>query len=119
MGYENDRLIGLSPDAQQVIVELFPCEFVQRRKRFVHQQDLRLDRKRSGDSHTLLHTAGKLLGIVVCKLGQIHKLQHFLCLFHTVCLRHFHDLQRHFHIFLHSAPVIKHCALEHDAIAPL
>ena len=65
MCYEKHRLVCLSPYRKHIVVELFSCELVKCRERFVHQQYVGLYRKRSCYAYSLLHTARKLSGVLV------------------------------------------------------
>ena len=48
---------------------------VQITQRLVHQQNTWLDNKSSGQSHTLLLTAGQFVGLPVCQMGDLHQFQ--------------------------------------------
>ena len=48
---------------------------IQITQRLVHQQNTWLDNKSSGQSHTLLLTAGQFVGLPVCQMGDLHQLQ--------------------------------------------
>jgi len=47
-------------NAQQFLLEHFTRLRVERRERLVHQQDIRIDRKRPHQPNALLHAAGEL-----------------------------------------------------------
>jgi hypothetical protein len=57
VGDEQDGEPGFSPQLQQLVLHLAPRERVKRRKRFVHQQHVRLHRQGAGDRNALLHAA--------------------------------------------------------------
>ena len=60
---QHDALDGqtaLLPQLQQIGSQGLGSEHVERRKRLVHQQDVRVDDKGAGKSHTLAHTARQL-----------------------------------------------------------
>ncbi|CAH0206323.1 hypothetical protein SRABI106_01646 [Rahnella aquatilis] len=61
----------------QPAAQLFTHLCVQRAKRFIQQQNLRFNRQRTGQRHTLFLTAGKLCRITVCQMAKLHHLQQF------------------------------------------
>ena len=58
-----DRDAALLPEVEQIGAQGFGGQHVEGRKRFVHQQDLRLHDQRAGETDALPHAAGELLGI--------------------------------------------------------
>ena len=48
---------------------------IQRAKGFIHQQDFRAVRQRTGDGDTLFHATGKLRGPGISKLRQLHQFE--------------------------------------------
>ena len=77
VGDEDDGLARGLPDPQQFVLQLLPGLGVQGRKRFVHQQDVRLIGEASGDGHALLHTAGQFVREAVPEPRQSHQVQEF------------------------------------------
>ena len=57
---EQHRLPRLAPDLQQLRLHELPCLRVVGGKGLIHQQHYRVCRQRSGQVHSLLHTARKL-----------------------------------------------------------
>ena len=55
---EHDGLVQLLLQFQQDGLHIRADQRVQRRKRFVHQQDIGIGGQRAGQPHTLLHPAG-------------------------------------------------------------
>ncbi len=76
MGDKQNRCAAVAPDIEQEILHLGPCLHVERRERFVHQQDLGPHRQGAGDGHALAHAAGQLIGPLVDRLGQADPRQH-------------------------------------------
>ena len=75
VGDEEAGLLILLPGLQQLGLELGAGLGVQGAEGLVHEQHLGIRRIGPGDGYPLLHAAGKLLGIVVRKLGQVHLFQ--------------------------------------------
>ena len=73
---------------------------IERGKRFVQQQDFGLCHKRSSQSHTLLLTAGQLIDVAVCKLGDLHLLEPLFRALSTFVFANTPHLKRKLHIFL-------------------
>ena len=57
------RHLLAQPQFEQFTAQVFSGEDVKRGKGFVHEQDFRFDDQRAGETHTLFHAAGELLGI--------------------------------------------------------
>jgi hypothetical protein len=62
---DDDRDADSCPKVQQLEIETISSEFIQRAKRLIHQEYLRIDRQRSSDGHTLLHPARQLVRVLV------------------------------------------------------
>ncbi|MNI30934.1 hypothetical protein D3C73_847960 [compost metagenome] len=58
MGDEDDGALLLGLQADQFALHFAADQWVQRRKRLVHQQDGRVVGQRTGQAHSLLHAAG-------------------------------------------------------------
>ena len=72
-----DRLLGLLPDAQHLTLHHAPGQRVERRQRLVHQQDLRVDGKRTGDLEALAHTTRGVTRVVPGEDVELHQAQQF------------------------------------------
>ena len=59
----------------QLQLEVIACLSVQRRERFVHQQDVRLDRKSAGELSALLHTTRQFVDVRAVEPRQVHQRQ--------------------------------------------
>src|SRR5680860_74419 len=57
VGDENDRLARLVPDVEHLGLHVLPGHLVKSAERFIHEQERRTERKRSGNRDTLLHPA--------------------------------------------------------------
>ena len=78
MGDEDNRFLRLRPDAQELKLHEIPGLGIQGRERLVHQEDARIHRQSPGQVDSLLHAAGKLVGIVVFEAGQADQFEIFL-----------------------------------------
>ena len=67
-----------APDAQELELHEVPGLGVQRGERLIHQQDARIHRQSAGQVDSLLHPAGKLVGIVVFEAGETYQFEIFL-----------------------------------------
>ena len=65
MGDEQHGEFGFFPELQQLVLAGPPRQRVERRERFVHQQDVGLHRHAAGDGDALLHAAGQRVRIAV------------------------------------------------------
>ncbi|MNI44240.1 hypothetical protein D3C73_986060 [compost metagenome] len=72
---EHDGLVQLGLQLQQLVLHFAADERVQRRERFVHQQDFGISGQRARQAHALLHAAGQLVRILVFETGQAHLFQ--------------------------------------------
>ena len=75
MGDEEGGLVHMGRKLQELVLQLPPDQRIKRREGFVHQQDFRVCGQSAGETHTLLHAAGQLVGIVVDPSSQIHRFQ--------------------------------------------
>ena len=66
---------SLLPDAQQFELQNLACLRVDRCKRLIHQQDIRLDGECASKTAPLLHAAGKVAGVAGAKLRQAGEAQ--------------------------------------------
>src|SRR6516165_10651574 len=63
MRHEDDGLATVLPDAQELEVQPFAREFVDRPKRLIHQDNLWIDNQHPAERGALLHAARQLGGI--------------------------------------------------------
>ncbi|MNC43862.1 hypothetical protein D3C75_927450 [compost metagenome] len=116
VGYKDYGALHFAPHGQQLLIQTLAGEFIQRGERFIHQQDFRFHRQRSGDGHPLLHSSAELPRIFVCEALQAYEIQQFQCFILTDGFLHAHQFQRQRYIMLHLPPVIKDRTLEHDTV---
>src|ERR1700693_4546893 len=65
IGYEQYGFLRPRVDIEELRLHGLACLRVERSEGLVHQQDLRIDGKRTRNSHALLHAAGKLVRTTV------------------------------------------------------
>ena len=75
VGDEDDGLVQFRLQSQQLVLHFMADERIQGGERLVHQQDLGVRGQRAGQTHALLHAAGKLVGILGLETGQADLLQ--------------------------------------------
>ncbi len=78
MGDEQEGPSLLGHQFEKVFLELAPCLFVDRRKRFVHEQHLGIDGKRPCEADALAHAAGEFVRIGVFETLETHACDVFL-----------------------------------------
>ena len=61
--------------AQDFALHPSPRQGIERRQRFVHQEDLRINRKRAGDFESLSHAAGQVAWVMPGKPIELNELQ--------------------------------------------
>jgi hypothetical protein len=76
VGNEDHRDTGFAPEAQHVVVELLPRDFVERGEGLVHQQELGLGDERAGDRDAHLHAARQFARIGLGEIGEADGAQH-------------------------------------------
>ena len=116
MGHEHDRRSGVAADAEQLGLHVLAGHLVERAERFVHQQQLRAERQRSGDGDTLLHATRQLPRPVVGELVELHEPQHLEGPGPTFVLVPALQLQRQFDVAGHGAPLEQPGLLERHAV---
>src|SRR5690242_17919184 len=77
VGDKDHRGRPLLPDMQQLELQDFTRLRIDRRERFVHQENIRLDCKSAGQAAALLHSAGHLVRKRVFKTAQPDQLDEF------------------------------------------
>src|SRR5215472_2013580 len=77
MGYEQDGLAALLPDAHQLGLHDLAGLRVERRERLVHEENIRIDRKRAREVDALAHAAGELARMVALEAFEPDQLQQF------------------------------------------
>ncbi len=118
MRHHQDRLDGhapFAPHVQQVSAQGFCGEHVQRGKRFVHQQHVRIDDQRARHAHTLTHASGQLFGISALETVQADQIDGRQCALATYRGGHTLRFEADFDVFQHCQPGKQRKALEHHA----
>ena len=64
------------PDTEELFLKEKAGLLVEGAERFVHQQEIRIDRQGAGDRNTLPHALGQLVGIGAGKAGQTDEFDH-------------------------------------------
>src|SRR6266700_8102447 len=116
MGNEDDRLAQRLPERQQVVVEAKARDFVERRKRLVHQQELRLGDQRARDRGAHLHPARELARIALREAGKTDTRERRIDARWRVRLEP-GKLQRQAHVRRHRRPGHQRRLLEYEADA--
>src|SRR4029077_9655441 len=76
------------PDIEELRLHQAAGLRVERPKRLVHQQDVRIDRQCPGDRRTLLHAAGELRGIAVLEPRESDEVDEFAGAAQPLVARH-------------------------------
>ncbi len=118
--HHEDRLDGhaaLDPQVEKVGAQRLGGEHVERRKRLVHQQDLRVDDERAGEADALAHAAGELLGKRRFEPVEADEVDRRERPFARLRLRHLARAQADFDVGEHGEPGEQRKALEHHGQA--
>jgi hypothetical protein len=70
MGDKHHRLPAMLPYLEQLQVELFAGNGIERAKRFIHKQYRGLEQERTRQGDTLLHTPRELVGTMASEVTQ-------------------------------------------------
>src|SRR6266851_5874341 len=121
MGDEDDRGLGLLPEAEQFFLQRLARDLVERRERLVHQQDFWPERERAADRDALLHAAGQFMWISVLEPLEPGDLQPAPRFLFALDLRHAtsRNLHRQDDVLQRGAPRQQQRALEDVAHLPL
>src|SRR5262245_51351951 len=116
MGDEHDGLAERLPERQQVIVEAKARDLVERRKRLVHKQELRLGDESARDRGAHLHATGELARIALRESGKTDARERRIDARWRVRLEP-GKLQRQAHVRSHRRPGHQRRLLEYEADA--
>src|SRR3972149_1556384 len=81
MGHVNHCRTCTLPDTKKLLLKKYLGLLIQRRKRLIHQKDLRIICEGSSDAPPLLHTSGQLMRKSACKPPQSYFPDIFICPF--------------------------------------
>ena len=118
--HEDDALDGhpaLRPQVQEIGAQSLGGQHVQRRKRLIHEQNIRVHHQRPGEAHALPHAARQLArigGLEAVQADEVDRRQGSLADFRP---RHALRLEAQRNIFEHRQPGKQREALEHHGDA--
>jgi hypothetical protein len=98
----------------ELTAQVLGGEHVESRKRLVHEEHFRFDGEGAGESHTLLHAAGKLFGIGVLEALQTDRCERAQGLAMAYHMRGTAGEEGRFHVFQDREPGKQSEALKHD-----
>jgi hypothetical protein len=75
MSNKQNRLVRLTPEVLNAMMQLRAGLGIQSRKRLIHQQDGRVHDQRAGDGDPLPHSAGQFVNEFFRAAGKMHHLQ--------------------------------------------
>ena len=93
MGNEDDGLVQFFLKFQQEVLHIGADQRIKSGEGFVHQHHARVGCQRAGNTHTLLHTAGKLVGMAFLKPLKSHSVEPFSCLRNILFIAETSDFQ--------------------------
>ncbi len=77
VGHENRGQAQFALDLADLFAQVFANPCIQRRQRFIQQQQARTGHQRAGEGHALTLAAGHLVRITAGEVLEFHQLQHF------------------------------------------
>ena len=80
MGDKNNRLLQILLESQKLILKAVSRNRINRAKRLIHEQHIRIGSKRPGHTHALSLTTRKLFRVSITIDGRVHRheVQHFI-----------------------------------------
>ena len=106
----------LAPQREQIVVEPEAGDLVERRERFIHQQDVGIGDQRARERYPHLHAAGQFARIGVGELGKPHpRSAPRSTRAAAVGRRHVRQFQRQPHIVPHAGPWHQRRLLKYEA----
>src|SRR5471032_3100263 len=112
---ENDGLAGLLPDAQQLVLQSLAGLRVERCKRLVHEQHLRVVRQGARNCNPLLHAARQLMRIAIRERSQSDQIKIMASPLGTLRLGYALRLKTELNIALRRLPRKQCVLLEYNA----
>src|SRR5262245_51229106 len=117
--HEDDGLATLLPDPQQLEVQPFARELVDRPERLIHQDNLWIDNQDSAERGALLHAARQLGGIGTLAVLEPDQAENVASSVHGAPAIEPEDLDREQNVLENGPPGKKHWRLKHHAdVAP-
>jgi hypothetical protein len=116
---EQHRLFLRAPQREHFVLHQLPRLDVQRRERFVHQDDVGVEHQRLREAHALAHAAGQLVRIAIGERGQADALQPLGRERARVRVARAAERQPGHHVAERGAPGHQALGLEHVARAPV
>ncbi|GKQ40825.1 hypothetical protein ALMP_73460 [Streptomyces sp. A012304] len=98
MGDEHHRLADLVVQPDDLVLHVTADQRVERREGLVEEEHLRITGQRPGEAHTLLHTAGQLVGVGVLVAREADQLDDLLGPPGALGPAHTADLQTERHV---------------------
>src|SRR4051794_112446 len=114
---EDDGLAEPAPQREQIIVEAEARDFVERRERLIHQEDIRVGDERTRQRHPHLHAARELARKGVGEIAKPHARQRLVGTRARFRLRNACELQRQSHVLAYAGPGHQGRLLKHEADA--
>ncbi len=112
---EYHRLAVGGPQLEQLVLHQLPRLNVERRKRLVHEQELRIEDQHLRERHALAHSAGELMGVALAKSAEAHALQPGVASLESLFARHAAKFQAGDDILYRISPRHQRLGLEHVA----
>jgi hypothetical protein len=109
---DENRDIHLLRQHAQDLVDLIDFRIDQPRRRFIHQENARVYRKRSHNGNTLSHTTGELVGVTIAKTGETGKFEILLRNLCPFLLSDTTQFKPEDDIFIDCSPRIERIVLE-------
>src|SRR5690242_12601796 len=75
MRYQNCRGSRFFENFLEIAEETFPGRGIQRRKRFVQEEQFRIQHKRAREARALRFAPGNLLDLLICQTGDVQALE--------------------------------------------
>src|SRR5437773_6004326 len=114
---EYHRLAVGGPQLEQLVLHQLPRLNVERRKRLVHEQNLRIQYEHLRERDALAHSTGELVGVALAESGEANAVQPGVTPFKSLFPRHAAKFQTGNDIFYGVAPRHERLGMEHLARA--
>jgi hypothetical protein len=115
VGDVHERLAGLGPDAEELVLHHAAGLGIEGREGLVEQEDLRIVGERPGQGHALAHAARQLVRVALLGAAQVHQLDQAARALLALAARHPAHLGPEGDVSEHGAPREERVVLEHHA----